>query len=369
MLFSIIIFVIILGALIFIHELGHFLVAKKSGIRVDEFAVGFPPKIFSFKKGGTTYALNSIPFGGYVKIFGEELNDETLDPNKTDSFVNKSKWIQVAVLSAGVIFNVIFAWILLTIILLMGGKTGYVTESEYFKIEESKRQGVFILDVLPNSPALENQIPAYSKILSISNEQEEIEFANIVPSEVIRIVAESQEIVNLKIQDSTNLEIKDYVLNPNQDGKKALGISLSSPTVFEETPFYMAPIQALKYTYYITFETTKAFGNLINESVRGKGSLDNVAGPIGIVKLVDKVSDNGFIKILEFTALISINLAILNILPFPALDGGRIAMVAYEGVTRRRIKSSIANTINTVGFLILIGLMILITVGDVFKSF
>lgn len=107
---SILIFIIIIGVLVFVHELGHFLVAKKSGIKVDEFAIGFPPKIWSFKKGDTTYAINAVPFGGYVKIFGEEITDETTDKNRPDSFVNKSKWIQVAVLSAGVIFNLLFAW-------------------------------------------------------------------------------------------------------------------------------------------------------------------------------------------------------------------------------------------------------------------
>ena len=108
---SIIIFIIVLGVLIFVHELGHFIVAKKSGIRVDEFAIGFPPRIFSFKKGGTKYSLNMIPFGGYVKIYGENSEDESVDPNAKDSFVNKNSWTQAAVLVAGVTFNIIFACI------------------------------------------------------------------------------------------------------------------------------------------------------------------------------------------------------------------------------------------------------------------
>jgi regulator of sigma E protease len=367
---SIIIFIIILGVLIFIHELGHFLVAKKSGIRVDEFAIGFPPRLWSTVKGGTRYALNLIPFGGYVKIFGEELSDETLDPNKKDSFANKSKWIQTAVLSAGVIFNIIFAWFLFTIILLLGGTTGYVSEAEYLQTEDAKKQGIYIVDVVPGSVAETSGIPNYAKIISIENEAEKLEFGQIVPSEIIRITAESEKEVKLLIESSLDLEKYEHVLEPTiQNNQKLLGISLNQPMILESIPFYMAPVQALKYTYVVTIETLKAFGNLISKAFVGEGSLDSVAGPVGIVKLVDRVADIGFIKVLEFTAIISINLAILNILPFPALDGGRIAMVAYEGVTRKRIRASVANTINAVGFIILIGLMILITVSDVFKLF
>ena len=118
---SILIFIIVLGLLIFVHELGHFLVAKKSGIRVDEFAIGFRPRLFSFKRGGTRYALNLIPFGGYVKIFGENPDEGADDKNAKDSMLNKPKWIQALVLVAGVTFNVIFAWFIFVLLFVRGG--------------------------------------------------------------------------------------------------------------------------------------------------------------------------------------------------------------------------------------------------------
>jgi regulator of sigma E protease len=118
---TIIIFIIVLAALVFVHELGHFLAAKSSGIRVDEFGLGFPPKLWSFKKGETTYSLNAIPFGGFVKIFGENPDQESIEgPDKNRSFVHKPKYIQAWVLSAGVIFNILFAWILISIGYMVG---------------------------------------------------------------------------------------------------------------------------------------------------------------------------------------------------------------------------------------------------------
>lgn len=364
---SIIIFIIILSALIFVHELGHFLVAKKSGIRVDEFAIGFPPKIFSFVKNGTKYALNLIPFGGYVKIFGEELSEESTDKNRKDSFANKSKLIQIAVLSAGVIFNVIFAWILFSISAFNGIP---IDNPEDYKTKYVEITGVQITSLQENSPALESEIPLGSNIIYIENQDKKLALDEINPEEIQNIIKESEGDILIKARNQDG-QINEFTITPreNDDGQRAIGVGLSGSLAIYHPNIFAAIYEGLKITGFVIKETVIAFYNLIYDGLTGDGSLDNVAGPIGIVGIVDDFYQLGLIRLFEFTAFISINLAILNIMPLPALDGGRITMVIYEAITRKRINPTVANTINVLGFFLLIGLMILITVNDVFRLF
>ena len=232
---TIIIFLIILSALIFVHEMGHLLAAKYFGIRVDEFGFGYPPrakKLFTWR--GTLFTLNWLPFGGFVKIFGENPNELAQSP---DSFQNKNRGVQALVLAGGVIFNFVFAAILLAI--------------------------------------------AY----------------------------------------------------------KSVSLGLSN-------------------TFYFTYETIKAILDF---------SIENVAGPVGIVGIVGEAAKFGFSSLLILTALISINLSLINLLPLPALDGGRLLILLGEAISRRKIPAKIFNAVNTLGFAFLIFLMILITIRDVGK--
>jgi regulator of sigma E protease len=362
---SVIIFIIVLGVLIFVHELGHFIVAKKSGIRVDEFAVGFPPKIFSFKKGGTTYALNMIPFGGYVKIYGENSEEESVDKNAKDSFVNKSSWIQAAVLIAGVTFNIIFAWFLFLIVLMAGSPT-VVDQENRNDVKDAK---VTITNIQENSPAQKAGLKVGDTINLISNEKNTFTNSDLTVEKVQETIASSDSSIKLGINRSgQNTEISLIPETKTDQNKKIIGIGLEEIGTYA-LPIHKAFIQSFVMTYNaITLIATNLF-EFLGKAVTGKASLNEVSGPVGIVGIVGEAASFGFIYLLSFTAFISINLAILNVLPLPALDGGRLVVVLIEGIIRKKLKPSVVGWVNGIGFLLLILLMIIITVNDVSKLF
>ncbi len=362
---SVIIFIIILGALIFVHELGHFLVAKKNGIRVDEFAIGFPPTLFSHTRGGTKYSLNLIPFGGYVKIFGENPDEESLDATRTDSFVNKSRWVQAAVLVAGVMFNIIFAWALFVVILMSGAPTTITDDN----VADIKNPGVVITDTVENSPAARIGLMAGDRIVSIANEQEKFEGDTLLVEQVKKIITETDKQITLNIARGT--EMKYFEVAPVSGilgDAKALGISMDRMGELS-LPIHLAIIEAAKMTWSGLKMIFFGLGSLLGSLFSGTGNLNQVSGPVGIVDMVSSAAKFGFANVLAFTAFLSLNLAVLNIMPFPALDGGRLLFLAVEGITRRKIKPTFANAANTIGFLILILFMIVVTVHDVWKLF
>lgn len=363
---SIILFILILGVLIFVHELGHFLVAKKSGIRVDEFAVGFPPRIFSWIRNGTKYSLNWIPVGGYVKIFGENADEEALNPKNKDSFLNKSRWTQAAVLVAGVVFNILFAWLLFSISLMAGFPTS-VTDENMGDISESF---VVATNVLEDSPADIAGLRSGDQIVEMSRGEESLDLNQITVKSIQEFIASSEEELNVSVVRLDEMVELSIVPERGLIGgdKPAIGISMDRIGKLQ-LPFFKAIVQGFTMMGQMTKDIAVGIYSLFADMFTGNGSLKHIAGPVGIVSLVGNASHFGLSYLLGFTAFISINLAILNILPFPALDGGRLLIVLIEGVTRRRIKPVIVNSINTVGFLALILLMLMITINDVIRLF
>lgn len=363
---SIILFILILAFLIFVHELGHFIAAKRSGVRVDEFAIGFPPKIFSFKKGETTYALNLIPFGGYVKIFGENPDEESLEgPDKARSFVHAKKWKQAIILVAGVSFNLISAWILLSIA-LMSGLTTSVQDS-YARYAENTH--VLVTYIEKGLPAEKAGILAGDRIVSIASGKAVLATSSVTIASVQRLVGESADKLVLTVQSPTATSSRTIEVVPAEGivaGKKVLGIGMDLVGTVK-LPFFTALSQGAKLTVYMVKDTAVSLADFVFDAFRGKGDFSQVTGPIGIVGLVGEAQKLGVIYLLSFTAFISINLAVINLMPFPALDGGRLLFVAIEAVTRRQIPVKVANILNSVGFLLLILLMIVVSVKDVLR--
>jgi regulator of sigma E protease len=364
---SIIIFLIILGVLIFVHELGHFLVAKWSKIRVDEFAVGFPPKIFSFTRNGTKYALNLIPFGGYVKIFGENPDDESLDPTADNSFVNKNRWIQAAVLIAGITFNIVFAWMLISASYMMSFPA-IVNEENSSKVENIQTH---ITHISPESPAEISGLKIGDTIQTlIAGDNTLVKTEEIQIEEIQNFITENED-GEIKIIVDRNNEEKTFVVTPTNglvEGKKTIGIVMTDLGDLKLS-FFSALWQGVKTTIDLTKETAVGLTTFLGTAITGKANLDQVSGPVGLVGHVGDAAQFGFSYLITFTAFISINLAVINLIPFPALDGGRLLFVAIEGITRRRINPKVANTLNLVGFALLMLLMISVTISDVVKLF
>ena len=360
---TILIFLAVLFVLILVHEWGHFIVAKLTGMRVDEFAIGFPPRLFSWKRGETEYSLNALPLGGYVRIYGEDPTavGDTLD--KARAFGARPKWAQALVLIAGVTMNWIFAWFLLVVIMLVGVPT---------QIEESAatvQSVVYIDGVLPGSPA-ESVLPPQSKLIKVESGAEAL--TPILPSTFSNFVAErTGEAIDITYQTKDGVEktvsiIPQTGVIKDSPDRAALGVSMSLVETVKK-PLGKAVVDATKQTIAMTKAITVGLFSLIGSAIVGEADFSQVSGPVGIVGYVGDAAAVGFTSLLFFTAIISINLAVINLLPIPALDGGRLVFVAIETITRRPIPAVWASRVNLVGFALLMLLMLAATVSDVMK--
>lgn len=369
---SVLLFLVILAALVFVHELGHFLAAKLSRIRVDEFALGFPPKLFSFRYGETTYAINLIPFGGYVKIFGENPDEESLrGPESGRSFVTRPRYIQALVLVAGIVMNIVFAWGLISTSLVLGYPV-----SQDFDIPGGQSQNSVVVAALsPEGPAARAGILPGDTLVEIRNGRGREALQPSVPDVLPRpqevepvqeFIANhgGQPLVISVLRHGKEIELSVVPESGLVEGKYAIGVVLA-PIHVVTLPVHMALVQGAVLTARSTAETAAGLSQFLSQAVTGRANFSDVTGPVGIVSLVGDASHFGLSYLLGFTAFISINLAIINLLPFPALDGGRLFVVALEAIIRRRFNPKWMNMINAVGFVILIGLMLLITYHDV----
>ena len=357
---SIIIFIIILSALVIVHELGHFLVARHFDIRVDEFGLGFPPRakeLFTWK--GTPFTINWLPFGGFVKIFGENPEEKVSD-TFSDNFQSKNRGIQTSVLVAGVVGNFLFAWLLIS----LGFLTGLPLSPDFQVPVENTR--TIITFVLPESPAFLAGLKSGDVIVSVSRGSIN---SKLTPEDISTFIGESLGPITFEVERGKELSKK--VVIPEEgivEGRPAVGITMDVIGIAKLLP-HEALWYGLKTTSQLTLLTAEAIGIFIFQALGGRADLSTITGPVGIVGMVGEVRELGFTYLLTFTALISINLSIINLLPFPALDGGRLLFVGIEALTRQPIPPRVFNALNTTGFAFLIFLMLLITIRDIRNIF
>src|SRR3989338_8017351 len=359
---SIIIFLIVLVVLIVAHEFGHFIVAKKSGIRVDEFGIGFPPKLFGVKKGETEYTVNAMPFGGFVKIFGEDPDEESLyGPDSARSFVNKPKYIQAGVIVAGVFFNILLAWILFSAGFMSGLPMPVGSAPEGASLSNPV---LVVAGVDGGTPAALSGLVVGDRVVAL--EEGVAQLKDISISNVQSFIAprEGKSIaVSVKHGDEMlqKLVVPAAGIVPD---RAAIGITMDMVGTVKLS-LLSAIFEGGKLTLVLTWETIKAFGNLIADVFAGTADFSGIAGPVGIVGLVGDASEFGFVYLLGFIAIISINLAVLNLIPFPALDGGRLLFLIIETIKGSPMNPKITNIVHTVGFVVLIGLLLAVTWNDV----
>ena len=373
MLTTLIVFIFILGLLIFVHELGHFFVARKFGVKVDEFGMGLPPRIFGFYKDKngkwkkvigskevkdvpkTIYSMNWLPLGGFCNIKGEDGEGR----NEKDSFASKKIWQRALILTAGVAMNFLLCAILLSVGFMIGLPQA-ITDDEDKSLYIRGRQ-IVISEVADDSPAKNAGIQMGDYLTSIEgvkfdNVEEASDFiAGKEGQELAIIITRGDEEISKQIIPQKTEEIKDRAI---------IGVGLVKTGIISYSlhkAVYMGFASTIKLAKLILV----TFFELFRDFIFGRDVKVDVAGPIGIAVLTGQVVKMGFIYILQFTALISLNLAIINFLPIPALDGGRMVFLLIEKIRGSAISQKIENRINTIGFACLMLLFIAVTFNDI----
>jgi regulator of sigma E protease len=363
MFFTIIIFIIILSVLILIHEAGHFVVAKLLKIKVEEFGFGLPPRVFGIKYGETLYSLNWLPIGGFVKLYGEDEAGAGKPSLKIQSSKEKVKdegrafyarpiWQRALVVVAGVFMNFVLAVVIISVLFSVVG----------IAIGGDK---VVITDLVNGAPAKEAGLKVGDTIEYIGS----VKITS--PNQLVEITRNHLgEKLTLKVQTKNNkqerLQIIPRKTYPSDQGP--MGVAISQNIVNVKYPWYKAPLvgtkEALKESYAIGAGLWSVVYNLFS-----KGSVpQGVAGPVGIAQLTGIFCAN-IGSCLSFTGLLSLNLAILNILPIPALDGGRFFFILIEALTRRKVNQKVESYAHAIGMVILLTLIALITVHDLIRVF
>lgn len=365
--FGILIFIVVLVVLILVHELGHFIVAKLSGMRVDEFGIGYPPRALVLGKiKETEYTLNWLPFGGFVRIYGED------GGKGEDAFSSKSKLLQAITLVAGIVMNLLLAYFALTTALVLGTQQ-VLTPAQ---LATSKDAVIVFSDVVPGSPADKAGFKRGDEILSATTTTATLgtNYTGNIPMALATLISQNttESPMEFLVRRGGNLihihaTPKKGVVQGNPNGV-GLGVGITAIGTVK-TPLLEAPLEGLRYTWEMTKETAIGLVKFFGQIFTFKADLSQVSGPIGIAKAVGQASDTGLGALLALTGLISINLALVNLIPIPALDGGRLLFVLIEAAIRKPLNPKIAERVNAVGFLLLILLMIVISAHDIFKLF
>lgn len=349
---TIIIFLAVLSLLVLFHECGHFFMARLFGCKVEEFGFGFPPKVWSKKHRGTLYSINWIPLGGFVRLKGE--NGE--ERNDLDSFSSKKMWQRAAILAAGVFMNLVLAFILFWIGYVAGFPT-FLSGSE--APGDIRDRAVIVQAVLPESPAAKAGIVVGEKLLAVNG------VAISSYGEFLKQI-DTKAATELAVRVKAGNEIKDFKITTAflaASNKFGLGLGLADVGVLSHGPF-QAIVEAGRTTYEATVGTFVGFGQLIKRLVLRQGGSEAVSGPVGIAVLTGEMARLGWTHLVQFVAILSINLAVVNILPIPALDGGRLLFVVIERFRGRAVSMRVEGVVHTVGFLLLMLLVVFITYRD-----
>jgi len=421
-------FLFVLGVLVFVHELGHFLMARAHGVRVLRFSLGFDPKIFKFTRGGTEYSVGIIPLGGFVKLAGETVDDERT--GAPDEFLSKSKWVRFQVYLAGPIMNLLLAFVVLAFVLMKGAdvplyqsspavvgavKAGspadlagvkpgdrivsidgrdvptwdaldlevtpkanhalsvgverrgerltlQITPAAFSKYELGDL-GVLpvirpqIVEVQPGRPADRAGLQRGDVVLALGGQR------GIDQPAVIDKIKKSAD-TPLTFTIERNGEAQDLVVTPDKDG--LIGVTISEVETKRVDP---TVLQAFALSAQQNWDSTKAIGRTLSGLLKRELPVKQLMGPVAIAELSGSAAHLGVVALFQFMSMISLNLGLVNLLPVPVLDGGHIAILAVEGVTRRDLSVRVKERILLAGAALIVLLMVTVIYNDVMRLF
>lgn len=353
---TILLFLAILSILVLAHEWGHYFTAKRVGAKVEEFGLGFPPRAYVWKgKDGMKWSLNWIPLGGFVKIKGESGEHRS----DSDSFGHKSIPARLLVLSAGVIMNFVVAAALFSIGFMIGVPS--VVEGDIGSSAIVHDRAISVTEVIAGSPAAEAGMKVGDQIIEINGDSFETSEA---ARDALAVTADHRDFEVTVLRGGDQFEFHLLPRYYEEYDRELVGVALLQ-TGTVRYPWYLAPGKGIVTTYSYTREILAAFGGIISNLVHGEKAGVDVSGPVGIAVMTGEIAQLGVIYLLQFAAILSINLAIINILPFPALDGGRVFFVLIEAVRRKPNNATVEAVVHNLGFALLMILVVVVTYRDI----
>lgn len=371
---AIFIFIIILSVLVMIHEFGHFIMAKRAGIGVEEFGFGLPPRIWGKKIKGTIYSVNWLPFGGFVRLVGEDPTDK--HANGKNSFGSKSILTRATVIVAGVFMNLMLAAVIYYYFVISSGFSLPFEKLpfDYTFKGVSQISRVVVAGVSPDSPASKVDIKTEEAILSVDG----TDIKSIIDLQTIIRKSEDKSIpvVLENVKDHKTRTVNVVPKMNKEVNAPAIGVSLAELSYLNFNTLPQKIFSGFIFSYNMIIFSFGALGKLIGSAI-SSGNVQPVAnavsGPIGIAHLTMKLISFKdplpvvIASVLNLMAMFSLNLAVLNILPIPALDGGRFAFLIYEAISKKKPNASVEKWIHSIGFVALIGLIFVISYNDIIK--
>ena len=344
---SLIWFILILGAIVSVHEFGHFIFAKLSNTYVYEFSIGMGKKIFGKKKkdGETEFCIRMVPLGGFVNIAGEDIADDEVP--KERQMCNKGFFARFMILFAGAFFNFIFAFLILFISALIWGATSTKP---------------YIGDVSPEYPAYAAGIETGDLVLSIDGKK-----INNWDKGLVLLQTTKGDAVVFEVEKKDG-SIVEYTVEPklekDEEGNESYKFGIA--TAYEKEYGF---IKSLKYAGNKTIALLGSMWDTLKYLFNGRVGVNQLSGPVGIFTIVDSQAEQGLEAVLYLVAYLSINVGLINLLPFPAFDGGRILFLFIEKIFRKPVSKNVENIIHTIGFMLIIGLLIFVTFNDILRLF
>ena len=360
MFIAVLVFILVFSIVVFAHELGHLYFAKKMGVLVEEFGFGLPPRIWGKKINGTMYSINLIPFGGFVKLYGEG-DDFSNDPQ---AFINKKPWQKLLIVTGGVMMNFLLGWVVLMIGFWLAMPPLVTLPEQYGGAVKNVDSKVIVAEVLADSPAqLAGLLPG-DYIISIDQVKVSL------PSQIKALLqANTNHSASLLIErDGQQQELS--VKPIRRDGEIEMGVLIDREISQVHYVWWSVPWLALRETGRVLWVVLISILGLLKQIFTTASLPTDLSGPVGIARITADVVKLGLLRVLQFIVFLSLNLGIINLIPFPALDGGRAVFALVEWIRKgKKVSSRIENAVNTVGFMLLLGLLLVVTYKDILKLF